>query len=47
MSFGTEGRVELFDASGLKLWAIEGNPGYVFRAQRIVSLYAPVPMVTR
>jgi hypothetical protein len=46
-SFGTEGRVELFDASGLKLWHIEGNPGYVFRAQRILSLYAPVPVLTR
>jgi Arylsulfotransferase (ASST) len=47
VSFGTEGRVELFDASGLKLWAIEGNPGYVFRAQRILSLYGPVPTLTR
>jgi hypothetical protein len=46
-SFGTEGRVELFDASGVKLWHIEGNPGYVFRAQRILSLYAPVPVLTR
>jgi hypothetical protein len=47
VSFGTEGRVELFDAGGLKLWAIEGNPGYVFRAQRIRSLYAPIPTQTR
>jgi len=47
VSFGTQGRVELFDASGLKLWSIEGNPGYVFRAQRIHSLYAPVPVLTR
>jgi hypothetical protein len=47
VSFGTEGRVELFDASGLKLWNIEGDPGYVFRAQRILSLYAPVPVLTR
>jgi len=47
VSFGTEGRVELFDAGGLKLWSIEGNPGYVFRAQRIRSLYAPVPVLTR
>jgi hypothetical protein len=46
-SFGTEGRVELFDASGTKLWNIEGNPGYVFRAQRILSLYAPAPVLTR
>jgi hypothetical protein len=46
-SFGTEGRVEMFDPSGTKLWAIEGNPGYVFRAQRITSLYLPVPRGTR
>jgi arylsulfate sulfotransferase len=47
VSFGTEGRVELFDVSGTKLWSVDGNPGYVFRAQRIRSLYAPVPAVTR
>jgi hypothetical protein len=47
VSFGTQGRVELFDASGLKLWQIDGNPGYVFRAQRILSLYSPVPALTR
>ena len=47
VSFGTEGRVELFDASGVQLWHIEGNPGYVFRAQRILSLYSPAPVLTR
>lgn len=47
VSFGTEGRVELFDTSGRTLWAIDGNPGYVFRAQRIRSLYSPVPSLTR
>jgi hypothetical protein len=47
VTFGTEGRVELFDATGVKLWGIDGNPGYVFRAQRILSLYAPVPTLTR
>ena len=41
VSFGTAGRVEEFDASGRVVWRIEGNPGYVFRAQRIRSLYAP------
>lgn len=40
-SFGTEGRVEEYDSSGQIMWRIEGNPGYVFRAQRIRSLYAP------
>ena len=40
-SFGTEGRVEEYDNSGRVMWRIEGNPGYVFRAQRIRSLYTP------
>jgi len=41
VSFGTAGRVEEYDASGQVVWRIEGNAGYVFRAQRIHSLYAP------
>jgi hypothetical protein len=41
VSFGTAGRVEEYDAAGNVVWRIEGNPGYVFRAQRIRSLYAP------
>jgi hypothetical protein len=41
VSFGTAGRVEEYDAAGRVMWAIEGNAGYVFRAQRIRSLYAP------
>ena len=41
VTFGTEGRVEEYDATGRRLWHISGNPGYVFRAQRIASLYAP------
>ncbi len=41
VSFGTAGRVEEFNAAGQLVWRIEGNPGYVFRAQRINSLYAP------
>jgi hypothetical protein len=40
-SFGTAGRVEEYDADGRVVWRIDGNPGYVFRAQRIRSLYAP------
>jgi hypothetical protein len=40
-SFGTEGRVEEYDPSGAIMWRIQGHPGYVFRAQRIRSLYAP------
>ena len=41
VSFGTAGRVEEYDADGRVVWRIEGNPGYVFRAQRIRSLYNP------
>jgi len=41
VSFGTAGRVEEYDASGRVVWRIDGNPGYVFRAQRIRSLYSP------
>jgi len=41
VSFGTAGRVEEYDAAGRVMWGIEGNAGYVFRAQRIRSLYAP------
>jgi hypothetical protein len=41
VSFGTAGRVEEYDAAGRVVWQIAGNPGYVFRAQRIASLYAP------
>ncbi len=41
VSFGPAGRVEEYDATGRVVWRIEGNPGYVFRAQRIRSLYRP------
>jgi hypothetical protein len=41
VSFGNGGRVEEYDATGRVAWHILGNPGYVFRAQRIRSLYAP------
>lgn len=33
--------VEQYDAQGRVVWKIEGNAGYVFRAQRILSLYSP------
>jgi hypothetical protein len=41
VSFGNGGRVEEYDSAGVSVWRIEGNPGYVFRAQRILSLYKP------
>lgn len=40
VSFGNGGRVEEYDAAGNVVWRIE-SPGYVFRAQRIRSLYSP------
>jgi len=41
VSFGTAGRVEEVDADGVVKWRVLGSPGYVFRAQRILSLYRP------
>jgi hypothetical protein len=41
VSFGNGGCVEESDAAGNVVWRLEGNPGYVFRAQRIRSLYQP------
>jgi hypothetical protein len=41
VSFGNGGGVEEYDASGNTVWRITGNPGYVFRAERIRSLYNP------
>ena len=41
VAYGNGGRVEEYDASGHVVWRIGGNPGYVFRAQRIRSLYRP------
>jgi Arylsulfotransferase (ASST) len=41
VSFGNGDRVEEYDAQGRVVWRIDGDPGYVFRAQRISSLYRP------
>ena len=41
VSFGNGGSVEEYDAAGNLVWRITGNPGYIFRAQRIKSLYTP------
>jgi hypothetical protein len=41
VSYGNGARVEEYDAGGTVVWRIEGHPGYVFRAQRILSLYRP------
>jgi hypothetical protein len=47
VSYGTAGRVEEYDADRRVVWRIEGHAGYVFRAQRIRSLYAPGVNTTR
>lgn len=41
VSFGNGGAVEEYDASGNVVWRIDAPTGYVFRAQRIRSLYQP------
>ncbi|NIP83942.1 MAG: hypothetical protein GWM90_33815 [Gemmatimonadetes bacterium] len=43
VSFGSAGRVEEYDSAGDVVWRIE-SPGYMFRAQRIRSLYVPRPI---
>jgi hypothetical protein len=47
VSYGQAGRVEEYDSSGRVVWRIQGNAGYVFRAQRIPSLYTPGVGATR
>jgi hypothetical protein len=41
VAYGNANRVQEYDASGAVLWEIRGDPGYIFRAERIASLYAP------
>jgi len=41
VAFGNGERVEEYDATGRMVWHIEGKSGYVFRAERINSLYHP------
>ena len=41
VAFGDGAAVIEYDATGAIAWRIEGDPGYVFRAQRIRSLYHP------
>lgn len=41
VAFGDGGRVQEYDAAGNVVWQIDGDPGYVFRATRIESLYRP------
>jgi arylsulfotransferase ASST len=41
VAYGNGDRVEEYDAAGTVVWRLTGDPGYVFRAQRIGSLYHP------
>lgn len=41
VSFGSGAGVEEYDATGNTVWRLTGNLGYIFRAQRIQSLYQP------
>jgi len=41
VAYGDGDRVQEYDALGNVVWEIHNNPGYVFRAQRITSLYLP------
>jgi len=41
VAFGNGGRLIEYDAQGQVVWRIDGDAGYVFRAQRIASLYRP------
>ena len=41
VSFGNGNAVQEYDAQGNVVWTIVGNSGYIFRAQRIRSLYQP------
>jgi hypothetical protein len=43
VAFGNGNRVEEYDLSGRMVWHIVGTSGYVFRAQRISSLYTLAP----
>jgi hypothetical protein len=47
VAYGDGGRLEEYDAEGARVWQVMGNPGYVFRAQRIRSLYRPAEGLAR
>ena len=47
VAFGDGDRVQEYDAAGHVVWEIHDNPGYVFRAHRIASLYSPGVEVSR
>jgi hypothetical protein len=47
VAFGSGAAVQEYDRGGRVVWQIEGDPGYVYRAQRIRSLYHPEEGLTR
>ena len=46
-AYGNGDRVQEYDAAGNVVWEIFGDPGYVYRATRIASLYRPGLGLTR
>ena len=47
VAYGNGNRVEEYDSAGNVVWRIYGSSGYIFRAQRILSLYNPGLGLTR
>jgi len=41
VAYGNGERVQEYDQTGLVVWEITGRSGYIFRAERIRSLYRP------
>lgn len=41
VAYGNGNRVQEYNAAGTVVWELLGNPGYIFRAVRVASLYAP------
>jgi len=47
VAYGNGYRVQEYDGTGAVVWEVHGDPGYIFRAQRIQSLYRPGVGVAR
>ena len=40
-AYGNGNRVQEYSEAGQVVWEIHGDPGYVYRATRVASLYRP------
>jgi hypothetical protein len=47
VAYGNGHRVQEYDAAGNVVWEIHGDPGYIFRATRMPSLYRLMPLDAR